>query len=184
MKLKNILIWIVMSFMLTSCFDDAVARKPVNKASGSYIKKSATKNKSLLEKEIILIDSILKKSSIAYQNSTHGFRYFFNYQNPEAGLKPKVGYEAIYNYQVSSIDDKLIYSYEKIGNRSYKIEREDQLIGLRHAIQLLSVGDTATFYFPSHLMYGYLGDQEQIGINMPLKYQITLKELNTININN
>lgn len=184
MKFRNLFILTGLSFLLFSCFQEVEARKPVSKAGGSYIKKSVERNKDLLAKEEAQIDSIIKKLPLQVLKSTHGFSYYYDYQNTQDSLKPKVGTEAIYTYQVSDLEDKLIYSYEEIGNRSYKIDREDHLIGLRHGIKLLSVGDTATFYFPSHLVYGYLGDQNKIGINMPLKFQLTLKELNQVNINN
>jgi gliding motility-associated peptidyl-prolyl isomerase len=184
MKFKTILVFISLSFLLVSCFQEPEARKPISKAGGSYIKKSVSKNKAILEQEIALIDSITRQLNDSLIVSTHGFRYYFDYTNPQAGPKPKIGNEVVYSYQVSSLNDQLLYSYENTGNKSYKIEREDHLIGLRHAIKLMSVGDTATFYFPSHLVYGYVGDQNKIGINMPLKYQITLKEINQLNINN
>jgi len=51
------------------------------------------------------------------------------------------------------------------------------MAGLRHGIKLMKVGETATFLFPSHIAYGYHGDNNKIGINVPLQSTVTLLDL-------
>lgn len=184
MKIKNIFVLTSTALVFLSCFQENEARRPVSNAGGSYIKKSVERNKDLLAKEESQIDLAIQNISEEIFESTHGFSYFYNFKNNQESKKPTVGMEAIFTYQVSDLNNKLIYSFDEIGYKNYKIDHDDELIGLRHAIKLLSVGDTATFYFPSHLTYGYLGDQNKIERNTPLQFQLTIKELNQVNINN
>ena len=48
----------------------------------------------------------------------------------------------------------------------------------------MSEGDFATFLFPSHKVYGYLGDQKKIGINQPLIFKVQLNKINRKDENN
>lgn len=184
MKIKNIFVLTSTALVFLSCFQENEARRPVSNAGGSYIKKSVERNKDLLAKEEAQIDLAIQNISNEIFKSTHGFSYFYDFKNNQDTIQPTIGMEAVFTYQVSDLKNRIIYSFDEIGFKNYKIDRDDELIGIRHAIKLLKVGDTATFYFPSHLTYGYLGDQNKIERNTPLKFQLTIKELNQININN
>ncbi|VAW22769.1 hypothetical protein MNBD_BACTEROID04-1927, partial [hydrothermal vent metagenome] len=41
-----------------------------------------------------------------------------------------------------------------------------------------------TFLFPSHKVFGYLGDQKKIGVNQPLIYKVQLNKINRKNESN
>jgi len=51
------------------------------------------------------------------------------------------------------------------------------MVGLRHAVKLMHKGETVSFIFPSHMAYGYLGDKEKIGTNVPLICKVTLNDI-------
>ena len=40
-------------------------------------------------------------------------------------------------------------------------------------------GETVTFLFPSHMAFGYHGDNKKIGVNEPLICTVTLNDLKT-----
>ena len=42
---------------------------------------------------------------------------------------------------------------------------------------IMKVGEKVTFLFPSHLAYGYLGDNKRIDRNVPLLYTVTLNKI-------
>ena len=44
--------------------------------------------------------------------------------------------------------------------------------------------DEVTFLFPSHKVFGYLGDENKIGINQPLIYKVKLNKINKKNESN
>ena len=51
------------------------------------------------------------------------------------------------------------------------------LTGLRDGIKLMKKGETISFLFPSHMAYGYHGDDQKIGINQPIICTVTLKDI-------
>ena len=51
------------------------------------------------------------------------------------------------------------------------------LMGLRDGIKLMKKGETITFLFPSHMAYGYHGDDKKIGTNEPLICTVTLNDI-------
>jgi FKBP-type peptidyl-prolyl cis-trans isomerase len=50
------------------------------------------------------------------------------------------------------------------------------IMGLRHGIKLMRKKEKVTFLFPSHMGYGYHGDNRRIGTNEPLIYTVQLND--------
>ena len=57
------------------------------------------------------------------------------------------------------------------------IDKENIFSGLRQGLKLMKVNETVTLYFPSHKAYGYYGDQQKIGKNVPIKSIVTLNKI-------
>ncbi|MEP4882173.1 MAG: gliding motility-associated peptidyl-prolyl isomerase GldI, partial [Maribacter dokdonensis] len=79
-----------------------------------------------------------------------------------------------------------IYSKEDIGVVNYKVDKQELFLGLRDAVKMLKEKERATFLFPSSLAFGYHGDENKIGSNVPLKSTITILQIekqqeNTVN---
>jgi FKBP-type peptidyl-prolyl cis-trans isomerase len=51
------------------------------------------------------------------------------------------------------------------------------MIGLRDGIKLMKKGEKVTFLFPSHMAFGYHGDNKKIGTNEPLICTVTLNDI-------
>jgi len=49
------------------------------------------------------------------------------------------------------------------------------MMGLRDGIKLLHKNEKVTFLFPSHIAYGYHGDNKKIGTNESLMCTVTLR---------
>jgi gliding motility-associated peptidyl-prolyl isomerase len=79
---------------------------------------------------------------------------------------------------VSDLNNVLIYSQETIGEKTYMVDQQDIIEGLRNGLKLMNEGDIVTFLFPSHKVYGYSGDENKIGINQPLIYKVKLNKIN------
>jgi FKBP-type peptidyl-prolyl cis-trans isomerase len=57
------------------------------------------------------------------------------------------------------------------------MDKQELFTGLREGLKLMKPGDDITFIFPSQKAYGYYGDDNKIGTNVPLICKV---KLNTI----
>lgn len=159
---------------LSSC-QEPQARLPISKSKSSQIDQSIALNKSLIQdEEALILEYISQDSSKEYLNSTQGFWYAYNQRHLEDTYYPKAGDLVTFTYSVMDLENQEIYSESEIGTLTYLVDKEDQLKGLRHAVKLLKEKEKASFIFPSHLTYGYTGDKNKIGKNIPLILNLTL----------
>lgn len=171
------LIPIVIVGFLFSC-QSPKPREPVVKQSGHFIEESASRNKKLLQKEEKQIKAIISKDTAHhYKNSSQGFWYRYDKRNKEDTLTPTKGDLVTFNYDISTLDGKPIYSTSEIGKRQYKVDKENVFTGLRQGLKLMKEGETLTFYFPSYKAFGYYGDNDKIGRNQAIKSTITLRSI-------
>ena len=87
-------------------------------------------------------------------------------------------------YNVISFSNDTVYSKADIGTVTYKVDKQDLFPGLRNSIKLMKENESATFLFPSSLAYGYHGDSNKIGINIPIKSTITILKIDKQKDNN
>jgi len=153
-------------------------RKPVKVKSGSFIKESVERNKLLLaEEEKIIQDIILKDTLHAYKASADGSWYYFENKTEESSFTAETDDLITFTYNMLSFENDTIYSEEELGIQKYKVDKQDVFPGLRSSLKLLKEGEKATFLFPSSMVYGYLGDKNKIGINVPIKSTITILKI-------
>jgi len=175
--MKNNLLLFSIILMLASCVNP-VARKPIIRKSSSFMKESIQLNKSLNAVEEKAIDEIIMQDSLSnYIASPNGFWYKYDLKSTNNKV-PEFGDKLSYFYSVSDLNNVLIYSQESIGEKSYMVDQQDIIEGLRNGLKLMNEGDIVTFLFPSHKVYGYLGDENKIGINQPLIYKVKLNKIN------
>jgi FKBP-type peptidyl-prolyl cis-trans isomerase len=63
------------------------------------------------------------------------------------------------------------------------VDKEQKMImGLRHGIKLMHKNEKVTFLFPSHMGYGYHGDNRRIGTNEPLICTVKLNDFKPENL--
>ena len=156
------------------------ARYPVTQKSGSHISESIVKNQELLEKEIGLIENVISEDSTSeYQSSQDGFWYTYNKKSEDSSntITPQFGDVVEFDYSMSTLDDKVIYAEGEKATKSYAIDQEELISGLRQGVKLMKEGETVTFLFPSYKAYGYYGDKNKIGTNWPLKTKVTLNKI-------
>jgi len=104
---------------------------------------------------------------VEFITSTNGFWYFYNSEKSTDTLTAKFGDVVNYNHNVKSINDEVLYSKEFVSTRNYRMDQEELFSGLREGLKLMKTGETITFLFPSQKAFGYYGDDNKIGINMP-----------------
>ena len=154
------------------------ARKAVKVNTGSILKESVSRNKALLAHEEALIHEIIQKdSSNTYRASGGGTWFHYIKENPNDNYYPQTDDLVTFDYNILSLDNDTIYSREELGTITYKVDKQELFPGLRNSIKLLKEHESATFLIPSSMAFGYYGDKDKIGINVPIKTTITLLKI-------
>lgn len=174
--IRKITVLAIGTLMLASCSQQQ-ARMPISQTSGTFIKESIDRNKKLIAGEEAIIDSIVKSNpKTVYLASKKGYWYYYVTQNTTDTLRPKKGDVAFFDYNVKDINDNVIYSEVELKPQVYHVDKQNIMMGMRDAIKLMKKNETVTFLFPSHMGYGYHGDNNRIGPNVPLICTITLHD--------
>jgi gliding motility-associated peptidyl-prolyl isomerase len=97
-------------------------------------------------------------------------------------LHPKKGDVANFNYEIKDLNGNVIYSELELRPQVYRVDKEQKIImGLRDGIKLMRKNEIVTFLFPSHMGYGYHGDNRRIGHNEPIICTVTLTDFSPEN---
>ncbi|MFO7718915.1 MAG: gliding motility-associated peptidyl-prolyl isomerase GldI [Gillisia sp.] len=156
------------------------ARKPVTQNSGSFINESIQRNKKLVaQEEAAILEIIERDSSTEYITSKNGFWYYYNKKSTDSlnTKTPKFGDVVEFDYSIKSIDGQDIYAEGELPRKNYAIDKEELFGGLREGIKLMKEGEVITFIFPSHKAFGYYGDKNKIGTNIPIITKVTLHSI-------
>ena len=171
-------------FAMAACAEQE-ARRPVSVRTSTFYKESAERNRKLLLAEQAHFDNLFKKDSTnEYLSSQNGFWYRYEVRDSLPGEQPREDDVVKLTYDLKNNQSKTIYSKEEIGIVSYKVDKQQNLPqGLREGVKLMKVGETITFFIPSSLAYGHLGDKNRIGFNTPIISTVTLLEIKKSTIN-
>jgi len=154
------------------------ARPPVSVKSGSFIDASVERNIKLNNKEEAIIEKILQKQAKDFIASDSGFWYYYNTRiENDTLITPDFGDVVNYIYDVKTLNGEVIYSKEDITTQNYTMDKEELFTGLREGLKLMKTGETVTFLFPSLKAYGYYGDENKIGSNIPLICEVTINSI-------
>ncbi|MDO9037096.1 MAG: gliding motility-associated peptidyl-prolyl isomerase GldI [Lutibacter sp.] len=168
---------------MVSCANP-IPRKPILRKTSTFLKESVMFNKTMNENEEKAFAAFMEKDSLTeYLASPNGFWYTFNQKSAIRNL-PEIGDQVFYTFAVYNIHNTPIYSAEEIGEQTYIIDKQEIIEGLRNGLKLMGAGDEVTFLFPSHKVYGYLGDDNKIEINQPLIFKVQLIKINRKNESN
>lgn len=166
----------VLGFVFTGCSQQQ-ARQPISHSSGTFIKESIKRNKKLVANEEALIEAVIKKDTAkAYVASAKGYWYRYDIKNETETLTPKKGDVAYFDYTISDLEGKVIYTEADLKPQEYHVDKQNIMMGLRDGIKLMKKGEKVAFLFPSHMAYGYHGDDNKIGTNQPLICTVTLTD--------
>lgn len=170
--------------LVTCCSQKQEPRRPISHKSGEFMKQSIERNKKLNQSEEKMIADIIKKDTANdYIASTKGYWYFYNKKNAVAQPKPAKGDIALFDYEIKDLAGKIIYSQVELKPQIYLVDKQDFMMGIQDGIKLMQKGEKVTFLFPSHLAFGYHGDNNKIGTNKPLMCVVTLNDIKKENIN-
>ena len=166
---------VLVALSLASC-KAPEARKPVTVKTGSFIDASVERNIKLNAQEKSSIAKVMEQQpEMDFIASKSGFWYYYNLKSEIDSLNtPDFGDIIDYNYNVKSLNGSLVYSKEDLQTQRYVMDKQELFTGLREGLKLMKTGETVTFLFPSQKAYGYYGDQNKIGSNMPLICEVTV----------
>ena len=176
MKNSTKIILLALALVFINC-NKQQARKPISQKSGTFLKESAERNKKLIKNEELQIDSIIKSNpQIQYLASKKGYWYYYETKNEKDTLYPKKGDVAFFNYEIKDLKGNIIYSEVELKPQTYLVDKQNIMMGLRDGIKLMKKSEKVTFLFPSHMGYGYHGDNKKISTNEPLICTVKLND--------
>lgn len=174
--LKLSIFTLLFTVLLAGCKQHEDARRPISIASGTFMKKSADRNKKLVANEESVIKKIIKNNpKVKYYATRKGYWFSYDEKSNTETATPKKGDIAYFNLEIKDISGKIIYSEADLGPQTYYVDKQDIMMGLRDGIKYMKKNETVTFLFPSHIAYGYHGDNKKIGINQSLMCTVTLR---------
>ncbi|MBS7231029.1 gliding motility-associated peptidyl-prolyl isomerase GldI [Flavobacterium psychroterrae] len=174
--LKLSIYTLLFAVLFVSCKQHEDARRPISQTSGTFMKKSVDRNKKLVANEEDVIKKIIKSNpKIKYYATRKGYWLYYDEQNTTDLATPKKGDIAYFNLEVKDIEGKIIYSEADLGPQTYYVDKQDIMMGLRDGIKMMHKNEIVTFLFPSHIAYGYHGDNKKIGTNQSLICTVTLR---------
>lgn len=174
---------LLLIFMTILSCKQQQARMPISRSSGTFMKESIERNKKLNAGEESKIDSIVKSNpKIQYITSKKGYWYHYEIKNERDTLRPKKGDIAQFDYEIKDFKGNVVYSEVELRPQTYKVDKQNIIMGLRDGIKLMRKNEKVTFLFPSHMAYGYRGDTKRIGSNQPLICTVTLHDFKAENI--
>ena len=173
--IKNFTLFLIVAISTIGCKQQQQARMPISRSSGTFMLESAERNKKLIAGEEGQIDSIIKSNpKITYITSKKGYWYRYEIKNETDSLCPKKGDIATFEYEIKNLKGNIIYAKAELKTQTYAVDKQNIMMGLRDGIKLMHKKETVTFLFPSHMAYGYHGDNDAIKTNQPLICTVTL----------
>lgn len=170
-------LYYILFFVLLGC-QNPVPRFPVVKRSGTNLNAFVDQNKILVELQNTAFLKIIKENpDKTFANSQSGFWYTFIKKNEVSTNKPALGDIVEFTYQVTDLNNNIIYSTQEIGLQHYIIDKEDIISGLQQGLKLMKEGEVVLFLMPSFRAYGVLGDRNKIKTNQPLIYTVYLDKI-------
>jgi gliding motility-associated peptidyl-prolyl isomerase len=178
MKLIKKIVPLLLTVVFVLSCSQQKARRPISQSSGTFLIESAARNKKLIASEESKIDSIIKSNPDSnYLSSKKGYWYVYESKNDQDTLRPRKGDIAYYDYEIKDLRGNIIYSELELKPQEYHVDKEQKIIiGLRNGIKLMHKKEKITFLFPSHVAYGYHGDEKRIGANQPIICTVTLND--------
>jgi FKBP-type peptidyl-prolyl cis-trans isomerase FkpA len=151
-------------------------RKPIKpKVSTTLYKETIKESIALNKVEDDKIIELIKNDSIkVYLESSNGFWYTYSIKISENLPTPKKGNEVSIEYNITDLNDSILYTKKELGLKKYTVDKEDFISGLQKGIKLMKTGETITFVIPSYSAFGITGDGNKIGVNKSIKSTVTL----------
>jgi|SRR5690606_19183657 len=148
---------------------------PTVYSNDGFMEYSKKFNKQLKDSEDKDIQLYIQKHSEDFLPTNAGF---FMTRTEVENVRNVKDFDTIrFNYQVSDMEDQIIYSYEDIGEQLIVMGQSSMIPGIEYGLKRMSEGEYAKLLVPSSLAYGVDGDREDIGVDVPLVIEIKLEDI-------
>ncbi|NPA45736.1 MAG: hypothetical protein GXO24_00800 [Chlorobi bacterium] len=176
--MKQGLIFLTVFFLLTACRHEPEPRFPVMHTYRHDYSRSIVFNKARYMAEQRLFDSLMRADTAhRYHHTGTGMHYYFLRRGDTSGPLPQPGDLVRLRYGLYYILGDTIYTPRELGERVYRVDKEEYFMGFREAVKHLHPGDKAVFLIPSYAGYGLLGDGDRIPGNTPLKMTLEIRDI-------
>ncbi|WP_223034034.1 gliding motility-associated peptidyl-prolyl isomerase GldI [Hanstruepera marina] len=173
------LTYIILLLLVFTACKSPEARRPISAKSGSFIDKSVARNIQLNEREELMFQDLMEADTTKnYEASENGFWYSFKNRVSDSLITPSFGDTVVFDYNVKTSNGEIIYSKGDLKTQRYIMDKQELFSGLREGLKLMRAGESATFLFPSQKAYGYYGDENKIGTNVPIICDVTVHTIN------
>ncbi|WP_420379116.1 gliding motility-associated peptidyl-prolyl isomerase GldI [Gilvibacter sp.] len=177
------LVFLFVLLLMGSCAQPE-ARRPVSQNSGSFVNASVSRNQELVAQQEAAIKAVIAKDTTAsFTSSENGFWYTKTVVDSTATYLPQFGDQLTFDYQIEDIYGNVIYPKQQISPRTYAMDQQELISGLRQGLKLMHQGESMILFLPSYTAFGYYGDDNKIGINYPLKVKVDLLSIDPQNKN-
>mgnify|MGYP006141896251 CR=1 FL=1 len=170
------IIYLLVLITLLSC-NEKEPRRPVNRSKGTFMKESVQRNLLLVAEEEKIIDSLMKSHpELKFKESQKGFWFAITELNEQEKYYPQKNDLVFFTFEIQDLYGEVIYSREQLKPQTYLVDKQNIMMGLRDGIKLMRKNEKVSFLFPSHMAFGYHGDNKRIGSNQPLICTVTLHD--------
>ena len=173
-QFKYLLALITFGLLFVACNEPQKKTLTIEK---SRLKETLVKvNRKYIDVENTQIDDFMhRRSWSGFEKTKSGLRYKI-YQKG-VGKIPVAGSIIGIEYSIIDIKGNEIYSSKKLGNKVFKVDKNEEPNGLNEAVKFMKLGAKAKVIVPSYLAYGLIGDEDKIGQKVTLIYDIYLVEV-------
>ena len=129
-------------------------------------------NRNLIRKDKEVILEYIQSSGSKMTETGTGL--FYRRVRDEDGQNANAGDRVSFNYSITSLTGKVIYSSKEDGLKEFVVDGSDIESGWNEAAKLMSKGDSLVAILPPHLAFRNIGDGNKIGPGQILMYTLHL----------
>lgn len=160
---------------LFSC-EQKVIQYPVEYSNDDFMKRSQERGKKLHQEELQWFDEYMKTSNLKFVKTSSGFWISNSGQRTEQTANK--GDYIEFQYQVTDLDNNIIYSFQENGTKKVVLGKADLARGLHAGLQYIPQGESVKLLLPSFLGYGGYGDEGKIGPDEPIIMDVKVLRIN------
>ena len=171
-------LFFIIGLVFIACKNET-PRYPVSVSNKSSLEKTIAINKRLFSKEKNLLKKYMEMdSTLTYINSNKGFWYAY-INKVEKGKTPVKGDVVLFEQEIIGLNGAILYAKKDLGLRTYVVDKEHIIKGLKEGIKIMKEGEQVKFLFSSFVAYRMNGDNNHvIGSNEPVVSEVHLVKIN------
>lgn len=172
MKLVLVVIVLIIG---VACTPEPPAQKALRRPRDIKIETSDL-HKMWIQEDLDAIEKFVSRRKWEMQETGTGTLYYIYESYPEA-KQGETDLFATVGYEVMLLDGKVIYSSQTDGPAQVKIEKDDVESGIHEVLKIMRVGEKAAVILHPHRAHGLLGDDDKIGPQSVVVYNLHLISL-------